>query len=141
MRARDEIPVAKIINHPLSPLTRRAGIAILAVLLVMVVGTIGVKILTASSLTPYSWVYSFYFMSMIATAEGPPGAPPNDATSIFISIMAFISIGTLITAVGTIFGPFLGFLFHKGVMFAEKEFGTGKEKSKEDKSSPSNATT
>jgi ABC-type lipoprotein release transport system permease subunit len=35
--------------------------------------------------------------------------------------MAFVSIGTLITAVGTIFGPFLGYLFHKGVQFAEKE--------------------
>lgn len=35
--------------------------------------------------------------------------------------MAFISIGTLITAAGIIFGPYLGYLFHKGIHFSQKE--------------------
>ena len=88
-----------------------------AIASVMIVGTAGMK-----TLTGWSWIDSFYFMSMVATAQGPPSAPPNFWSKIFASIMAFVSIGTLITAVGTIFGPFLGYVFHKGVMFAEKEF-------------------
>jgi hypothetical protein len=82
----------------------------------MTVGTVGMKVLTG-----WDWIASFYFMSMIATAEGPPTLPPNSISQIFAAIMAFISIGTLITAIGTIFGPFLGYLFHKGVTFAERE--------------------
>ncbi len=113
---REKKLTAKVIRHPLSPLTRRASLAFLALFTVMLVGTVGTK-----ELTGWGWVESFYFMSMIATAEGPPGTPPNQASQIFISIMAFVSIGTLITAIGTIFGPFLGYLFHKGILFAEKE--------------------
>lgn len=82
----------------------------------MAVGTLGTRYLTG-----WSWIDSFYFMSMVATAQGPPNAPPNFWSKVFIAIMAFVSIGTLITAVGTVFGPFLGYLFHKGVSFAEKE--------------------
>jgi len=119
---------AKLIRHPLSPLTKRAGIALLALFLVMVIGTVGIKLLT-----PWDWVYSFYFMTMIATAEGPPGQPPSVAADIFIAVMAFVSIGTLITAIGTLFGPYLGYLFSKGVSFAEKELE--KKKLKEGKSS------
>ena len=82
----------------------------------MTVGTVGTKILTG-----WTWIDSFYFMSMVATAQGPPNAPPNFWSKIFIAIMAFVSIGTLITAVGTLFGPFLGYLFHKGVRYAETQ--------------------
>lgn len=82
----------------------------------MIIGTVGMKLLAG-----WSWVDSFYFMSMVATAQGPSIAPPTFWSKIFASIMAFVSIGTLITAIGTIFGPFLGYVFHKGVMFAEKE--------------------
>ncbi|MCL4519562.1 MAG: hypothetical protein M1587_10235 [Thaumarchaeota archaeon] len=114
-----------ISKHPLSPLTRRTIYAVIAVALVMTVGTVGMK-----SLTGWSWIDSFYFMSMVATAQGPPSSPPTFWSKIFASIMAFVSIGTLITAVGTIFGPFLGYVFHKGVMFAEKELDARESKEK-----------
>ena len=104
------------LNHPLSPVTRRGLLAFFAVLLVMTIGTVGMQLLTG-----WTWVQAFYFMAMIATAEGPPINPPNDPSAIFAAIMAFISIGTLITAIGVIFGPFLGYVFHKGITFAEKE--------------------
>ena len=112
-----------IFTHPLSPISRRALIAIVAVIVVMAVGTVGTRLLTG-----WAWIDSFYFMSMIATAQGPPNAPPNFWSKIFVAIMAFISIGTLITAIGTIFGPFLGYLFHKGTRFAEKELETKEER-------------
>jgi len=82
----------------------------------MVVGVVGTKFLTG-----WTWIDSFYFMSMVATAQGPPNAPPTFWSKIFVAIMAFVSIGTLITYIGVVFGPFLGYLFHKGVMFAEEE--------------------
>lgn len=103
-------------RHPLSPIARRTAWALIAVIIVMAVGTVGTK-----ELTGWGWVDSFYFMAMIATAEGPPNAPPNPSAKIFISLMAFVSIGTLVTAIGTIFGPYLGYLLHKGIRFAEKE--------------------
>jgi hypothetical protein len=106
----------KLLNHPLSPLARNAALALLAVLFVMAVGTIGIKLLTG-----WRWVDSFYFMAMIGTAEGPPTNPPNFWSKIFAAVMAFVSIGTLISAVGVLFGPYLGYLFHKGAHFAENE--------------------
>lgn len=108
--------LSRLWKHPLSPIGRRTAWATLAIILVMTVGTVGVK-----QLAGWSWIDSFYFMSMIATAQGPPNAPPNDPAKIFVAIMAFVSIGTLVTAIGTIFGPYLGYLFRKGVAFADKE--------------------
>jgi len=42
--------------------------------------------------------------------------------------MAFVSIGTLITSIGVIFGPFLGYVFHKGMTFAQLEIEREKMK-------------
>lgn len=106
-----------ILRHPLSPLATRTLWALFAILIVMAVGTVGIK-----ELTGWRWIQSFYFMAMVATAEGPPEAPTGIAASIFAAVMAFISVGTLITATGIIFGPYLGYLFHKGMRFSEKEF-------------------
>ena len=94
----------------------------------MTVGTVGMK-----ALTGWGWITSFYFMAMIGTAEGPPEVPPNAASSIFAAVMAFISIGTLITSVGVIFGPYLGYLFHKGMRFSQKEI---ERQESEEKSEP-----
>jgi len=113
-----------IFSHPLSPISKRGLYAVVAIAVVMTAGTVGTKLLTG-----WAWIDSFYFMSMVATAQGPPNAPPNFWSKIFISIMAFVSIGTLITAIGTLFGPFLGYLFHKGAHLAvEEEAKLGQEK-------------
>jgi len=120
-------------NHPLSPVGRRAAIALGLIAAVLLVGTLGTK-----ALTGWSWIDSFYFMSMVATAQGPPNAPPTFWAKIFISIMAFISIGTLIGATGTIFGPFLGYVFHKGVAYAQKEIELEEEKRRTEKKDEGN---
>ncbi len=106
----------RILRHPLSPLTIRTLVAVMAVIFVLTIGTVGTKLLTG-----WSWIDSFYFMGMIATAQGPPVAAPTFWAKIFAVFMAFVSIGTLLTSVGVIFGPFLGYIFHKGFDFAEKE--------------------
>jgi hypothetical protein len=108
---------SSIIHHPLSPVGRRGMYAILALLIVVGVGTVGTQLLTG-----WSWIDSFYFFSMVATAEGPPNSPPNFWSKVFIALMAYVSIGTLITAAGVLFGPFLGYAFRKGIHYAEKEF-------------------
>jgi len=114
---------ASILNHPLSPISKRTLVAVLAILVVMIVGVVGTKLLTG-----WEWIDSFYFMSMVATAQGPPNAPPNFWSKIFVAIMAFVSIGTLITSIGVIFGPFLGYVFHKGMTFAQLEIEREKMK-------------
>jgi ABC-type phosphate/phosphonate transport system permease subunit len=116
----------RIIRHPLSPIARRSAYALLAILIVMTIGTVGVKMLGG-----FNWVYSFFFMSMVATGQGPPSNNLNSSLAeIFVSIMAFVSVGTLITAIGVIFGPFFGYLFHKGVRFSEKEIEKLEKKEK-----------
>jgi len=116
----------KFWRHPLSPISKRGLYALAAVVIVMTVGTVGTRLLTG-----WAWIDSFYFMSMVATAQGPPNAPPNFWSKIFISVMAFISIGTLVTGVATIFGPFMGYLFHKGVQYADEQERMAAEKVKE----------
>lgn len=107
---------SRVLRHPLSPIARRSAFALLAIVIVMTIGTVGVK-----ELGGFAWIYSFFFMSMVATGQGPPTNVTRNYAEIFVSIMAFISVGTLITAIGVIFGPFFGYLLHKGVHFSEKE--------------------
>ena len=108
--------IDRLFSHPLSPLSRRALQALAAIFVVMTVGTVGIKFLAG-----WTWIDSFYFMAMVATAQGPSTAPPNFWSKIFVAVMAFVSIGTLVTTVGVLFGPTLGYLFHKGVTYAERE--------------------
>jgi hypothetical protein len=107
---------ARILNHPLSPIAKRTAIALFAIVCIMAIGTIGIKLLSPG----WHWIDSFYFMAMLGTAEGPAATPPTFWGKIFAGLMAFVSIGTLITAAGIIFGPALGYLFHKGWIFAEE---------------------
>jgi len=97
--------------------------ALIAVIIVVGIGTVGTELLTG-----WSWIDSFYFFSMVATAEGPPISPPNFWSKIFIAIMAYVSIGTLITSVGILFGPFLGYAWHKGIHYAETEMEKAEKK-------------
>jgi biotin transporter BioY len=115
----------RFVQHPLSPIARRTAVAIFAILVVMTVGTVGIKYLSG-----WNWLQSFYFMAMLGTAEGPPEVPPNLFSSVFAAVMAFISIGTLITASGIIFGPYLGYLFHKGMRYSQREIEKLEEESK-----------
>ncbi len=71
----------------------------------------------------FSYLDSFYFTSMIATGQGPPPAiaPITSAGKLFACLMAFISMGFMVAALGFLFGPFLGQLWKVGVMKFEEE--------------------
>ena len=62
-----------------------------------------------------SWVDAFYFMSMIATAQGPAVAPATAAGKLFVSLIAFVSVGCVVASLGFLFGPFFGQLWRVGV--------------------------
>ena len=72
---------------------------------VVLVGT-----LSMTEIQGWSLLDSFYFTSFIATGQGPPGnlQPDSPLGKVFSSILAFVSTGTVITALLFLFGPFLG---------------------------------
>ena len=105
----------QIKHHYHSPLKR--GIAsFLLVFLVMLIGTTGIHLIEH-----LSYVDAFYFMSMIATAQGPTYSPVTAEGKIFTSIIAFISVGSVVAALGFLFGPFFGKLWKVGVEKFEEE--------------------
>lgn len=95
---------------------KRAIYSIVLVASVLILGTLGFHYIEH-----YSYVDSFYFISMLATAQGPAYAPSSTLGKIFASVMAFISVGAVIFALAFIFGPFFGKLFKIGVRDFEKE--------------------
>ena len=83
---------------------------------VMLIGTIGMHLIERM---PY--IDAFYFMSMIATAQGPVMTPSTTAGKLFASLMAFVSVGTVVASLGFLFGPFFGRLWKLGVERLEEE--------------------
>ncbi len=105
-------------KHHLHSPYKRGLYTLLLVVVVLTIGTIGLH-----RIEHFSYLDSFYFMSMIATGQGP--APvliiQTAPGKIFVSFMAFISAGMMIAALGFLLGPFLGKLLHLGVFKFEKE--------------------
>ncbi len=81
-------------------------------------------------------VASFYFMALLATAEGPAATPATAAGKIFAAVMAFFSIGAAISAITFTFGPLFGTALKVGIRFAEKEEEKFKEKLEHKNSGP-----
>jgi hypothetical protein len=88
-------------------LARRAILSIILVGAVLAIGTIGFHLIEG-----YSYISAFYFVSMLATAEGPATTPVTVLGKIFASVIAFVSVGSVIFALGFIFGPFFARLMH-----------------------------
>ena len=107
---------SKIVHHPLSPFTKSAFYAIVVLAIVMAVGTLGLMLIEGWSPIP-----SFYFMALLATAEGPAATPATDVGKIFAAIMAFFSIGAAISAITFTFGPLFGSVLKEGARYLEKE--------------------
>jgi uncharacterized oligopeptide transporter (OPT) family protein len=72
---------------------------------VVLAGTLAMHVIEG-----WSYLDSFYFTSFIATGQGPPSnlQPDSPLGKVFSSMLAFISVGTVITALLFLFGPFLG---------------------------------
>jgi len=108
--------IARIVRHPLSPFKRRALFSIVILAVVMAIGTIGMMFLEG-----WDPVTSFYFMALLATAEGPALSPLTVAGKLFASLMAFVSIGAAISAITFTFGPLFGYALREGFSYIEKE--------------------
>ena len=78
------------------------------------IGTVGLHLIEH-----LSWIDAFYFISMIVTAQGPVTMPATTAGKVFVSFIAFISVGSVVAALGFLLGPFLGQLFKIGVNILE----------------------
>jgi hypothetical protein len=107
----------------LQPLTRpeirRAVYAVAAVALAEIIGTIGFHLIES-----VNWVDAFYFESMLATGQGPPFTLYTDAGKIFASIMGFVSVGSVLSAVIFVLGPFALRLWRESMQIVEREART-----------------
>jgi len=74
------------------------------------VGTIGFE-----SVAGLSAVNAFYFESMLATGQGPPITLTTDNAKIFASIMAFISVGSVVSTLLFAVGPVVRRIWHEEV--------------------------
>ncbi len=81
---------------------RRALLAISAVAAAEIVGTVGFH-----AIEGMTWVNAVYFESMLATGQGPPLTLATNAGKIFASVMAFVSVGSSLSAVLFVLGPLL----------------------------------
>ncbi len=93
---------------------RRAIYALTAVALAEIVGTVGFHIIESAG-----WINAFYFESMLATGQGPPFALNTNAGKIFASVMGFVSVGSVLSAVIFTLGPIMVTLWHEGMQSVE----------------------
>jgi hypothetical protein len=103
-------------KHHFHSVYRRAFYAFIVLSTIMSIGTLGLH-----SLEKISYLDAFYFMSMIATAQGPAFPLLTDTGKFFVSVMSFISVGAGVAALGFLFGPFLGQIWHIGVLRLEEK--------------------
>jgi voltage-gated potassium channel len=89
----------------------RAVYSFLLIAAVVLIGTVAMH-----AIEGWSYLDAFYFTSFIATGQGPPGnlLPASSFGKVFSSVLAFVSVGTVITALLFLFGPFLGRVLKAG---------------------------
>ena len=99
----------------------RAAYSIALIAAVLAMGTVALH-----AIEGWGYLDSFYYTSFIATGQGPPAnlQPDTAMGKIFSSFLAFVSVGTVATALLFLFGPFLGRLLKAG---EEKLEEVGKE--------------
>jgi hypothetical protein len=95
---------------------RRLFYALSIIVVVIVVGTIGFHLVEGMD-----WVNAFYFESMLATGQGPPIQLTTDSGKIFASVMAFVSVGSVITALVVTLAPIISQVWREGLERAEKD--------------------
>ena len=85
-----------------------------------IVAVVALTMVGLHYLEGYSYLDAFYFTAMLATGEGPNTAPVTAAGKIFIGVMAFVSVGTVIGALLFIFGPLFSQLAKEGIEMVEE---------------------
>jgi hypothetical protein len=68
-----------------------------------------------------SYLDAFYFVSMLATAQGAAYTPETAAGKIFAAVLAYVSVGIVVAALGVLFGPFFGRLWRVGAIRHDEE--------------------
>ncbi len=112
----------KVKRHHYHSFLNRGIYSLLLILVVMGIGTWGVRYFEK-----VSYLEAFYFMSMIATSQGPSYTPVTVGGKLFFSFIAFISVGTVVASLGFLFGPFFGKLLKIGVYKFEEELFNQKD--------------
>jgi predicted histidine transporter YuiF (NhaC family) len=107
-----------VAQHPQSTPSRKRRVfyAFSGIVVVMVVGIVGFH-----ELEGMDWVNAIYFESMLATGQGPPLALTTDAGKLFASVMAFVSVGSVITALVVTLIPLISQLWREGLEGAERD--------------------
>ncbi len=95
---------------------RRVFYGVTGIALIMIIGTIGFH-----ELEGMNYVNAVYFESMLATGQGPPLQLNTDAGKIFASVMAFVSVGSVITTLVFTLGPILAMIWRETLERAEQE--------------------
>ncbi len=108
--------IRRAIKHPLSPFKRKTLYSIAILTVVLAIGTEVMHVLEG-----WSYVDSFYFISLLATTQGPTTIPRTALGKIFAAVIAFVSVGAVISAVVFVFGPLMGTVLKMGMDYIEKE--------------------
>ncbi len=95
---------------------RRVAYGISGIIIVMAVGTEGFHLIEGMN-----YVNSVYFESMLATGQGPPLTLTTSAGKIFASVMAFVSVSSVITTLVFSLGPILATVWRETLEHAETE--------------------
>jgi hypothetical protein len=95
---------------------RRVFYAVTGIVAIMVIGTIGFHLIAGMN-----YVDAVYFESMLATGQGPPLQLTTDAGKIFASVMAFVSVGSVVTTLVFTLGPILTTIWREGLEHVEGE--------------------
>lgn len=106
---------------------RRALLAISAVAAAEIIGTVGFH-----AIQGFDWVNSVYFESMLATGQGPPLTLTTDSAKVFASVMAFVSVGSSLSAVLFVLGPLLNRIWRVFVERVEHEVRTVEREIRDD---------
>lgn len=89
------------IRHHMHHFHFRVLAAIILVLVFLVIGTVGIRIIEK-----WSWVDSFYFASLTITGIGSEGlSPATESGRVFVGVYAIISVGVLFGTFILIFQP------------------------------------
>jgi len=101
-------------NGVRSPFSRkdlwRVVYAVSLITLVMVVGIVGFHYIEGMN-----YVNALYFESMLATGQGPPLQLSTDTGKIFASVMAFVSVGSVLTTIVYTLGPVLASIWRESL--------------------------
>jgi hypothetical protein len=111
---------------------RRAVYGIIGIAVIMIIGTIGFH-----ELEGMNYINAVYFESMLATGQGPPLQLETNTGKIFASVMAFVSVGSVITTLVFTLGPILSMIWRETLEYAEQEAKKLEEKIEPKKENPS----